>query len=386
VNVSRAVRIASQCCLLLGVLSLVLSSVTGVPVFLSYVETGSMEPTLQPGDGFVSVPKAVSGPIQEGDVVVFRSESVQDGRLTTHRVVEVTDRGLVTKGDANPFTDQASGEPPVKRAEVVATAMTVDGHVFVVPGVGFVVERARGAVGTGQQTVAAVLGTRSLLGGRGLAYLFFALTLAWYGVGVLRQREAKRRERTRSRDDGIDVRRAVAAFAALIVLGATASMVVPAGTHEYGVVSSSFESAQPYVVPAGESERHSYVVDNGGVLPVVAFVEPASDGVSVAGGEFVVPSRGTAAASVTLHAPPETGYYRRYVTEHRYLAVLPLSTIRALHSVHPWTPILVIDALLATVFYALGVALTGHERVRRRVREDPQSVYTRVRGLITKLY
>ena len=43
----------------------------GRPVFLTYVETGSMEPTLEPGDGFVAIPAELAGPIDEGDVIVF---------------------------------------------------------------------------------------------------------------------------------------------------------------------------------------------------------------------------------------------------------------------------------------------------------------------------
>ncbi|MFC7138101.1 S26 family signal peptidase [Halobaculum litoreum] len=60
----------------------------GQPVLVSYVETGSMAPTLAPGDGFVAVPAAVAGQVEAGDVVTFRAESVGGGGLTTHRVVD----------------------------------------------------------------------------------------------------------------------------------------------------------------------------------------------------------------------------------------------------------------------------------------------------------
>jgi signal peptidase I len=53
------------------VLAIVAGHLLGVPVALSYVETGSMEPTIGTGDGFVAILAAVSGPIEEGDVVVF---------------------------------------------------------------------------------------------------------------------------------------------------------------------------------------------------------------------------------------------------------------------------------------------------------------------------
>jgi signal peptidase I len=87
------------------VLLFVLGQLPGQPILLSYVATGSMEPTMDAGDGFVAVPSAVTGPPSEGDVVVFDARELHDGGLTTHRVVDETDEGDVTKGDANPFTD-----------------------------------------------------------------------------------------------------------------------------------------------------------------------------------------------------------------------------------------------------------------------------------------
>ncbi len=66
------------------VLSLVVGQVLGTPVGLSYVETGSMEPTLEPGDGFVAVPTALAGPVEECHVAVVRAEDLHDCDLTTH--------------------------------------------------------------------------------------------------------------------------------------------------------------------------------------------------------------------------------------------------------------------------------------------------------------
>jgi signal peptidase len=85
---------------------------------------------------------------------------------------------------------------------------------------------------------------------------------------------------------------------------------------------------------------------------------------------------------VTLTAPPKTGYYRRFVVEHRYLAVLPTDTIRTLHTVHPWLPVVVIDALVGVPFYLLGVALVGTGRVRRRTRDVDWT--SRLRGRIRR--
>jgi signal peptidase len=356
------------------IVAMVAGQLLGQPVLVSYVTSGSMAPTLDPGDGFVAIPAAVADPVEEGDVVTFRAEEVQGGGLTTHRVVEVTDRGYVTKGDANPFTDQDGGEPPVKEAQVVAVAWQPGGSTLAIPHLGTVVEGSRDTLAGVQRWLAATLGTRSLLGTSGLAYLVFGLSMAWYLVEVYRDRgDARDRERDRSRADGLDPRLAVGVFALAVVLAATAAMVAPAGPQEYGIVSAESDAPGPRVIETGTSETVRYPVGNGGFVPVVSFLETDGEGVAVEPDEVRVGPRSVENATVTLSAPPETGYYRLFVVEHRYLALLPQEHIRALYAVHPWLPLVAIDGLLGGGFYALGMALVGTGRVRDRTRDGPRS-------------
>ena len=355
--------------------TLLAGQLLGYPVLLGFVETGSMSPTLDPGDGFVAVPAPIAGDVDEGDVITFRAEELHGGGLTTHRVVGETDRGYVTRGDANPFTDQDGDEPPVKDAQVVAVALRVGGEVVVLPELGTAVTAVRDALATAQRTLAGLLGTRSLLGTTGLGYLVAGLAGALYALDLLvgsGSTADRRRDRSRDRDrdrEGTDPRLLLAAFALLLVAGATAAMVGPAGTQEYGVVSAEFDSERPTVIRAGESTTVPYPVGNGGTLPVVAYVEPASEGVAVDPGRVRVDPGGSATATVELHAPPETGYYRRYVVQHRYLLVVPPGAIDALYGIHPWAPIVAIDALLGGSLFVVGRALVGTGRVRRRTRE-----------------
>ena len=375
-EVSRITTTAVQTLLVVAIFSLMLGSLLGQPVLLSYVETGSMRPTLDPGDGFISVPSQLSSSVEEGEIIVYRAEEIQGGGLTTHRVVDKTQQGYITRGDANPFTDQEGEEPPVKDPQVVAKALQVNGQVVVVPQLGTAVQVVQDAISTVQRHIAVTLGTRSLLGAQGLAYLFFGVTLAWYVVGAWRERGSRdsSRSRDRSRDGGVDPRLFAAGFALLLVAGATASMVAPAGAQEFGIVSAEFESEDPTVIPTGESSTIAYSVPNGGVLPVVAYLEPGSEGVAAEPRRVKVPPDETVEATITLSAPPETGYYRRYLVEHRYLGVLPTSTIDALYRVHPWAPIVVIDALLGVPFYLIAVRLLGSGRVRTRSRDGPSTL------------
>jgi len=77
--------------LALVVVLLIVGQLLGQPILLGYVATGSMEPTMDAGDGFVSVSSAVTGDVEEGDVVVYQARELHDGGLTTHRVVGETE-------------------------------------------------------------------------------------------------------------------------------------------------------------------------------------------------------------------------------------------------------------------------------------------------------
>ncbi|WP_138005339.1 S26 family signal peptidase [Halalkalirubrum salinum] len=109
--------------LLLG--AMIVGQFYGIPVGPSYVVTDSMKPTLEPGDGFIAVPIAIAGPVEEGNVVTFDADQLHGGGLTTHRVVVETDEGYVTRGEVNPFTDQEGDEPPVAEGQLKAKALGV---------------------------------------------------------------------------------------------------------------------------------------------------------------------------------------------------------------------------------------------------------------------
>ena len=366
------------------VVSLVVGQIAGTPILLSFVETGSMEPTIDTGDGFVAIPAALTDEPEAGDVVVYRAEEIQGGGLTTHRVVGETDRGYITRGDANPFTDQDSDEPPVKDAQIVAEALQIGGTVVVVPELGTAVMATQEAFSTAQRTLAATLGTRSLLGTQGLAYLILALSIVFYLLDlVVGGGRGRQRERSRRRDgDGRSTRLLLAGFAAVVVVSATAAMVVPAGTQEYGIVSAEFDSDRPTVIRQGETATLEYAVPNTGFVPVYVYLQPASDGVAVDPGRLRVAARGSETASLALTAPEETGYYRRYVQESRYLAVLPAGAVDALRTVHPWLPVVVIDALLAAAIYVPGRVFLdgGRLKVRTRTSRSGNSTVRSVRN------
>ena len=385
-SLRRSLTLALQGLVVLAVVSLLVGQYLGQPVLLSFVETGSMQPVLDPGDGFIAIPAPLAGPISPGDVVTFNAQEIQGGGLTTHRGVEETDRGYVTQGDNNPFTDQDGGEPIVQEADIVAKAFTFGGSVVVIPHLGTAVMWFQGALEGAQTWLSVTLGVRSFQGTQGLAYVLLGLsTIAYVVDWYVATPGGPDRERDASRDDGMSVAFVFGVLALVLMATATASMVVPAGTQEYGVVSAEFESENPTVIERGTSAELEYVVPNAGVIPVHAYVTPASEGVDVEPKHVYVGSRGEGTTTLTLSAPDETGYYRMLVVEHRYLAVLPASTIDALHEVHPWAPIVAIDALLGGGIYLLGTVLVRGEPARLRSR-DSRPKTPAYRRIIREIY
>ncbi|MFW6382630.1 MAG: S26 family signal peptidase, partial [Haloferacaceae archaeon] len=62
-SIKRTLSVALQVAAVLIVVSLVVGQFLGQPILLSYVETGSMQPTLDPGDGFIAIPAQLAGGI-----------------------------------------------------------------------------------------------------------------------------------------------------------------------------------------------------------------------------------------------------------------------------------------------------------------------------------
>jgi len=366
----------------LVIVLLLVGQVFGQPLLLGFAETGSMQPTVDPGDGFIAVPPALAGTPQEGDVITFRAEEVDGGGLVTHRVQNVTQSGYVTKGDNNNATDQQVSEPPVKRAQVVAHAAQVNGEVVVIPRLQVVVTGSQAALESVNLVLERLFGIDARITSDRLPYAFFAFSILVYAVSTWRESTSHGRSRDRSRDTGTDTRFLVLIMVGFIVITATGVMLVSSGAQQYSLIATQTLPGgdSPGIVALGEETTRSHVVGNGGLVPTVVYLKRGSDGVAIDRQEFYLNRGERATTELTLQAPPEIGYHRYYVSEHRYLALLPQSTIRTLHGIHPWAPIVVIDALIGVPFYLLGVRLVGTGRVCSRPRDKP----SRLRRLLSK--
>ena len=364
--------IALVCVILISV---VFGSILGQPMLLTYVETGSMEPTIGTGDGFIAIPSPIAGEVETGDVVSFQSEEVHGGDLTTHRVVGERGDGYVTQGDANPFTDQDQGEPAVTDGQIQAVALTVNGEVVTIPHLGTAAMAMQSGIDRAERTVAGVFGWQRL-GTEQLTQLLFGLGIVFlvlsFAMGATgRERGSDSRTRDRSRSGVIDSRWLLVGCIVLVCAAATLAMVMPAGSETYDIVSTEGDSADPTIIPVGETDSFEYQVHNGGFVPTVSYFEAGSGGIEIEPDRMQLGAQEGENATVTLHAQDETGHHVESMTEYRYLVLLPPSMIDALYEINPWIPYLGIYAVIATpilVFWRLFGGSSDTIRYRSRSR------------------
>lgn len=307
------------------------------PVTASYVSSDSMEPTLQQNDGVLLVP---AGDVETGDIVTFRSE--QRGRLVTHRIVDREPEGFVTKGDANPSTDQASGYAHLQRPNIVGEVLTVGGTPVVLPYLGALVQLLQQYL---EATIAVLLG------------LVGADVVGADGPDL----DSERVLRT---GDVLEIT-VFAAFAAVAVLALLGGVT----------------ATQSFVVTEeGVGADRTLTVDEPATRTVSLQHSPspfAHTVVTTTGTTIAEQERTGGSLDVTVRVPPQpsTGVYHTRVRAYSYPAVLPKPTVRSLHAIHPVVAALVTAALAVAPAYPVGLLLVGR---RPPVRGSRSRLYRRL--------
>ena len=126
-RVVRRIRLAAMV-MVLGAIAALGAHLWAAGYRLYIVHTGSMTPTLVPGD--VVVDRPARGDYRVGNVITFR-HSVRTTDVVTHRITAITPTGLVhTKGDANATADVWSIRPDQVEG-VVSTRAPLAGYVIV---------------------------------------------------------------------------------------------------------------------------------------------------------------------------------------------------------------------------------------------------------------
>lgn len=320
--------------LLLIAIAVVAGQLLGYPFLIGYVETASMEPTLNVGDGFIALPTWVGGGVSEGDVVTYDAQHLDDGGMTTHRIMEETPEGYITRGDGNPFTDQEAGEPPVQDSQIQATALQIGTTTIAIPYVGHIIGFLQGALG-------AITGVFGFVAPTSPQFVSITIIL---GVGLIvvgllsGLLESKRRRIGRSvgRDGLVHSSYVLVILLLAIGLPLMVGMSLPSGTDDVTILSATTPDSDPTVILAGQTDETTYEVENTQVIPSIVVLEAQSTGVTFEESVLHIPSGGTAETTLRMSAPEDTGLYVRSRSEYHYPHVLPTSVLLSLHDIHPF--------------------------------------------------
>ena len=261
------------------------------PVYVSYVYSDSMEPTIAEGDGYLVVP---AGEIAEGDVVTFYSE--HRGEHVTHRVVGVEDGGYVTQGDNNARTDQATGHPLVRGEEITGAVLTIGDRPLTIPGLHGVVTAVR---------------------------TYWPLGALVAGIALVYSSSARTRDVVRVSDlmDPL--------FLAIVLGGVIALAVsVPAFTATYAVTETPDDRESTVTVGEPAAREVELPV---GPRPAYTHRIVDADGAAVTGHV----ARGDATTVDLDVRGSEPGPHEVTIRLYQYPAVVPYRVVAVLHALHP---------------------------------------------------
>lgn len=102
----------------------VLVLILKTPYPMASITSGSMWPALKRGD--LVLIKGVNNKegIEVGDIIVYKNPL----GFTIHRVIEINDQTIITKGDANNITD-----PPIRREDIIGKTLTFNNKPIRIP-------------------------------------------------------------------------------------------------------------------------------------------------------------------------------------------------------------------------------------------------------------
>jgi signal peptidase I len=233
--------------LLVAGLFIVGGSLLGRPLLLAAVPTGSMRPALQPGDLIPVLPVWATGPLRDGEIVVYRQP---DGdRWIVHRIIGGDPiLGFTTKGDANDTPD----EKPVLPAYIAGVVPQSGGKPWRLPHLGQLSSSNQWLANPFTALVAGAAGGALLLGG-----------------------ERKRKVRRRRGEE-----RALTLYAALVFTAFLATLL-PAWalssrvSLQYKVVTerpANIQAAGVYLV--GEVHQEEILIQNPSLIPMIVLYQP----------------------------------------------------------------------------------------------------------------
>lgn len=114
----KAIKKHRTICIVAGVCIAILLFLLLSGLRLCVIQSGSMEPTIPTYSVCLVTTQVDYDDLSAGDIVVYTRQS--DGQQIVHRVVDITDTGAITRGDANQTDDGVSVTPDTLYARYIA--------------------------------------------------------------------------------------------------------------------------------------------------------------------------------------------------------------------------------------------------------------------------
>jgi len=357
--------------LLIATRFLSITSETAFPI--SIVTADSMSPSLLEGDLILWTPVNIED-VEVGDVIVFKSWlSWPEERLVVHRVVEKRQAwsgpALVTKGDANEWTDQAGPhipEPFITESNLIGKTLSIGSQPVKIPFIGRLGLWLNQALSVLSQPSAAK-GTTTYVG------VFMPLTIAVIllvvSIFILPEKEKNKTNREKIHyyimgSQLLNIKKAFAFFFFIFVL-----LLVLVHFFAYDSISASIgvgefpedsEFKIGSILPGQTTMPRPMPVSNPGVLPV--------KGIIVGEGEmehfinrdsFIVSPASFVEMNVTASVSNDTinGSYigRIMVYSSPLWMMFPDSVIVSIANIHAQGSIIILDVLSALVLTCLTI-------------------------------
>jgi len=325
--IKRALDIATMIFIILVALIVLSGYIPDQLIFLSYVRSDSMEPTMNIGDVFFVVPKSIAGELNVGDVVVFRFP--EEPNLIVHRIIGQTPQGFATRGDNSPFADQQGDRPYVKDEMVIGKVATFLGGYILIPKLGVVIFYLSYYVKA--------------------YFLYVMIGLLTLGAFSIQMDRSKRKER-RHRRRFLKIRHMYLSAFLIILFAATFFMLIKTGPLKIDYLSSPY--AKPGDVNAvlpNTNITRLIVLDNSGFIPYYAVVQPKSGNVYIKETDRLVWPLSSLEVPVVIRTNSTTGWHSVKFDVGTYMLLLPPQLIDFLSMINIYLPITVMAIVLGCI-------------------------------------
>ena len=332
--------------LILAVSVFVVGSILGAlldrPVFISYVYSDSMTPTINKGDLFFMNPFSRSANV--GDIIVFHLR----GSWTVHRVVAIVEDGYITKGDNNVATDQQEGRAlPVSKDKIAGKVIAIGNSPLKIPQLGTYIQKE--------------------ISGRNKMFLAAAMII----IGALAFTGEPKHKRKRPKFIKIKFKTLYILTSAFLLIMLSVSIFASWQMFpmEYAVTSAGGQR-EGWVLPGSMFERE-ITIKNGNFYPMTYYLEPQSRRISsISETHFELGPQEEETVKVTISAPEETSLFTDKVRVNAYIPLLPESIIGSLYGVNPVLPVFAIlfetSAFLGVLYFISGIGNEDVLKIRNK--------------------